>query len=265
MNTEITDKEKFNGWVLYDGDCRLCTGAARHFQSALARRHFKVLPLQTPWIRQAFALTDADLLREMRLLKPDGKSMGGVDALLEIARLAVPTQPILAGWVGMTGVVFILHFGLFHILSLVWRQAGVSASPVMQNPLLAKSLADFWGARWNTAFNELAFRFTYRPLRRWMAPGLTTLCVFVMSGLIHESVISLPAHGGYGLPTLYFLAQGFGIIAERSRYGQFIGLGRGARGWIFMLFILIGPVFWLFHLPFIINVILPMLKTIGAT
>ena len=193
------------------------------------------------------------------------KMVFGAGLLWGTTRIVFPFQPILAGWIGMIGIVFILHFGLFHLLSLLWRQAGVPATPVMQNPLLAKSLADFWGGRWNTAFNELAFRFTFRPLRRWTTPRVATLGVFILSGFIHELVISMPAWGGYGLPTLYFAIQGLGVIAERSRYGRAIGLGCGARGWIFMFFTLIGPLFWLFHPHFIIHVILPMLKSFGAT
>ena len=88
----------------------------------------------------------------------------------------------------------------------------------MQNPILATSLAEFWGRRWNTAFNELAFRFTFRPLRRMTTPVTATLLVFGLSGLIHELVISLPAGGGYGLPTIYFFIQGFGTVIERSAF-----------------------------------------------
>jgi predicted DCC family thiol-disulfide oxidoreductase YuxK len=84
--TEITDNEKFNGWVLYDGDCHLCTGMARSFRRLLAGRHFELLPLQTPWVRTRLALSDSQLLDEMRFLRPDGKFFGGANALLEIAR-----------------------------------------------------------------------------------------------------------------------------------------------------------------------------------
>jgi alginate O-acetyltransferase complex protein AlgI len=91
------------------------------------------------------------------------------------------------------------------------------------------------------------------------------LGVFILSGLIHDLVISLPARGGYGLPTLYFAIQGCGLVFERSTLGQRVGLGRGPRGRIFALGFTAGPAFWLFHPPFIRNVILPMLKAIGAT
>jgi predicted DCC family thiol-disulfide oxidoreductase YuxK len=193
------------------------------------------------------------------------KTLSGIVVLWEIARRALPGHPILAGWIGMTGIIFILHFGLFHVLSLAWRSVGIEAVPVMRSPMLARSLAEFWGKRWNTAFNELAFRFSFRPLRRATTPVAATLLVFLLSGLAHELVVSLPARAGYGLPTIYFLVQGLGMIAERTKTGRQIGLGRGVRGWTFTLIVAGAPACWLFHPPFIKNVILPMLHAIGAT
>lgn len=418
---------KTEGWVLYDGDCRFCVRLARCFRPWLASRYFELMPLQTPWVRTRLGLLDSDLLAGMRLLSPDGKVFGGVDALLAISRhywwtwplrqvarlpgtpkllrlgyewvarhrgcaggacvvaspagvktdnpqsfritpvlplLVLPLlvsgfrarlapwefmwamafalyagckwltfreavrrglnpgvprslgyllawpgmdaanfldpkqtpvkprskewiiamakvvfgavllwgitrteivdHPILAGWTGMIGAILILHFGLFHVLALVWRHAGVNATPLMDKPVLAHSLPEFWGRRWNTAFNELAFRFTFRPFMRLTGPTLAMLLTFGLSGLIHELVISVPARDGYGLPAAYFLTQGLGVLVERSRPGRWLGLGRGVRGWFFTLLVTAGPAFWLFHPPFIKNVILPMFKAIGA-
>jgi predicted DCC family thiol-disulfide oxidoreductase YuxK len=421
VNTEITENLKVDGWVLYDADCRICLGLAQRFQKLLAGRRLALLPLQTPWVKARLHLPEAQLLVEMRLLRPDGSYAGGADALLEISRhfwwawplgqigrapfinqllragyqwiaenrncvagkceikshvkqsrlldilplivlplLALgfskrfapwlfmwamafalyagckwltyrqtfrrgltlglprvliyllawpgmdaanflnrkkipakprtaewvfaalktglglilvwgiargflPAYPMFAGWVGMIGVVFILHFGLFHVLSLLWRRTGMEATPLMQNPIRATSLREFWGTRWNTAFHELAVRFAFRPLRRWTTPALATLLVFGLSGLIHELVISLPTRGGYGLPTLYFLIQGLGTIIECSPFGRGLGLGRGMRGWFFTLVVTVVPMVLLFPPPFINHVILPMLAAIGAT
>jgi hypothetical protein len=158
-----------------------------------------------------------------------------------------------------------LHFGAFHLLSAAWRSVGIDATPLMRNPLRSSSLAEFWGRRWNTAFHELASRFTFRPLRPLLGPGRAALLVFVISGLIHELVISLPARGGYGLPTGYFLLQGLGVAGERTPLGRRLGLGRGWRGWLFTMLATAGPAYWLFPPVFVRNVILPMLAVIGAT
>jgi len=103
-----------------------------------------------------------------------------------------------------------------------------------------------------------------REVKRTRAVTYATLAVFAISGLMHELVISLPAHGGYGLPTAYFILQGFGVLVERSRLGRRIGLGRGLRGWLFTLACAAGPAFWLFHPTFVRNVILPMLRAFGG-
>jgi hypothetical protein len=173
--------------------------------------------------------------------------------------------PLLTGWLGIIGGIIFVHFGCFHLLALVWRSAGVAADPVMRAPLLAKSLADFWGARWNTAFNILVQNLAFRPLARRTGVAWATLGVFLISGVIHDIVISLPARGGFGLPTGYFILQGMGVLIERSRLGRTLGLGDGLSGRLFMFVFTLGPAYWLFHPTFIHNVILQMLQAIGAT
>jgi predicted DCC family thiol-disulfide oxidoreductase YuxK len=193
------------------------------------------------------------------------KTLFGATLIWVVARAALAVSPLLAGWLGMVGLIFVLHFGTFHLLSLGWRSVGVNAMPVMQNPLRASSLAEFWGRRWNTAFHELATRFTFRPLRSVAGRAGATLLAFLVSGLIHELVISVPAQAGYGLPTGYFVLQGLGVAAEHTRLGRRLGLGRAWRGWLFTVVAAAGPAFWLFPPVFVRNVMLPMLAFIRAT
>ena len=193
-----------------------------------------------------------------------GKTLVGAVLIWLGARLFPLNEEMLIGWCGMVGIGLILHFGLFHLLSLAWRAAGVNAETLMHNPARAVSLAGFWGRRWNTAFHELVHRFMFRALSKRIGALSATLLVFLLSGMVHELVISVPARAGYGLPTGYFLIQGLGISAERTRFGRRLGLGRGVRGWSFTMFIAILPAGCLFHPPFIRNVILPMLRAIGA-
>ena len=158
-----------------------------------------------------------------------------------------------------------LHFGLFHLLALRWQRAGVNAEPLMRAPLRATSLADFWSERWNTAFNKLAHDLAFLSMARRTGVKAATVGVFLISGLVHEMVISVPARGGFGLPTAYFLLQALGVLAERSAWGRGAGLCRGWRGWLWTVAFTAGPAFWLFHPPFVHHVILPMLRLIGAT
>jgi alginate O-acetyltransferase complex protein AlgI len=186
----------------------------------------------------------------------------GILLLFVVARLT--TNPLVAGWIGMTGIVFILHFGLFDLLSVFWRSAGVDAKPIMNVPIKATSLTEFWGRRWNGAFNQLVLDIFFRRLSRAIGVMNATLIAFAVSGFIHELVISLPAGGGYGLPTAYFVLQGCGAVTQRSKLGRRIHLDRGFGGWIFTMLVTAGPVFWLFHPLFIRQVTLPFMQAIHA-
>ncbi|PYL86100.1 MAG: hypothetical protein DMF23_02000 [Verrucomicrobia bacterium] len=139
-----------------------------------------------------------------------GKTLLGVVLLFGVARFL--DQALLAGWIGMIGIILILHFGLFHLLAIGWRAAGLDAKPIMKAPLRSKSVSEFWGRRWNDAFNRLALDFVFRPLARRQGIRIATLAAFLVSGLVITAV----------------------------------------------------PAFWLFHPPFVRNVILPFMKAIGA-
>jgi hypothetical protein len=188
----------------------------------------------------------------------------GVICIWGVAHLIPADAPLLRGWAGMLGLVLLLHFGSFQLLALFWQMRGVAATPIMRSPLVSLSLAEFWGRRWNLGFRQLAHDLIFRPLRSRLGVAGAGFLVFVVSGMIHDLVISVPARGGYGLPTLYFTLQGAGVLVERTELGDKIGLGRGMRGWFFMALITAGPVFWLFHSRFVQIVVIPFLKAIRA-
>jgi alginate O-acetyltransferase complex protein AlgI len=181
-----------------------------------------------------------------------------------VARSVPPGLPLLRGWTSMLALILILHFGTFQLVALLWQSLRVKAKPIMSAPLRSTSLGEFWGKRWNLGFRQLAHELIFRPLYRRLGPDTAGLLVFVISGLIHDLVISLPARGGYGLPTLYFLLQGTGVTVERSRLGKRLGLGQGVRGWCFMMAFLVLPVFGLFHPWFVLRVILPFMQAFHA-
>ncbi len=188
----------------------------------------------------------------------------GVALLWVVARRVPDEFDLLRGWIGLFGLIFLLHFGSFHLIALFWQAVGIAAEPIMSNPILSKTLSEFWGKRWNLGFRQLAHDLIFRPLYKRTGVTPAGLLVFAASGLIHDLVISLPAHGGYGLPTGYFLLQGLGVTMERSALGKRLGLQQGATGWIFMAVVTAAPAFWLFHPPFVLRVILPFMHAIRA-
>jgi Membrane bound O-acyl transferase family len=172
---------------------------------------------------------------------------------------------IARGWIGMIGLTLVLHFGFLHVMSLGWRFRGVDAEPLMDFPIKASSLSDFWGRRWNRAFRDVAYAQIFRPLVGRVGVAWATIAVFIVSGLIHDLVISVPVRGGWGGPTLYFVLQGVGLLAERSRLGLRLGFGRGLTGRIVCVLFVVAPVGLLFHEPFVRRAILPTLAALGIT
>ncbi|MBP90400.1 MAG: hypothetical protein CMJ64_27455 [Planctomycetaceae bacterium] len=184
---------------------------------------------------------------------------GGV-LLWGVARLAMPLSPLAAGWIGMAGLLFMMHFGFFHLLSLSWREAGFDARPLMNAPILANSVSDFWSRRWNMAFRDAAYQLVFRPLSSRVGGVVAALAVFGVSGIVHDLVISLPAGAGFGLPTLYFAIQAVGFLCERRHPS----LRTSWPGRCLAIVIVLGPLPLLFHTPFVNAVVLPMLTAFGA-
>lgn len=192
------------------------------------------------------------------------KTALGVVLLWIFARHIPPQHDLIRGWIGLFGIVFLLHFGGFHLIALFWQAVGIDAEPIMKKPILSRTLSEFWGKRWNLGFRQLAHDLVFRPLHRSLGVAAAGFLVFLASGAIHDLVISLPARGGYGLPTGYFVIQGLGVTLERSAFGRRSGLQQGPTAWLFLLTVTAVPAFWLFHPPFVRNVILPFMRAIGA-
>jgi len=192
------------------------------------------------------------------------KTTLGAILLWVVPRSIAQGDPLLRGWLGMLGLILLLHFGTFDVVALVWQRLGVNAKPIMSAPLRSTSLGEFWGKRWNLGFRQLAHELVFRPLHRPLGAATASFLVFVASGLIHDLVISLPARAGYGLPTAYFVLQGAGVAIEHSGLGKRLDLGHGARGRLFTAVLVGGPAFGLFHPWFVVRVILPFMQAIHA-
>jgi predicted DCC family thiol-disulfide oxidoreductase YuxK len=65
------------GWVLYDGDCGICSRWVTSWGPALQRRGLAIAPLQTPWVQERTGLPVADLVSSIRLLQPNGQLLAG--------------------------------------------------------------------------------------------------------------------------------------------------------------------------------------------
>jgi hypothetical protein len=248
--------------------CKLVTWQLTQLSHAPVWRHVAYLVAWPGLDARAF-LDTRPLSREQRAgagewLFAFVKVCFGAALAWGITPLVPAEYPLPRAWIGMTGVVFVLHFGLFHVLSCAWRAVGVDAKPLMNWPVLATSVSEFWSKRWNLAFRDLTHRHVFRPLTaRWNArAGL--VAVFFFSGVVHDAVISVPAGAWYGVPTLYFVIQCGALLVERTKVAKRLGLGAGWRGRVFTAIVLLAPAWGLFHPPFARVVVLPFLTAIGA-
>ncbi|MGB0035336.1 MAG: DUF393 domain-containing protein [Candidatus Acidiferrales bacterium] len=98
VHTEITEAQttSFRGYVLFDGECPFCQRSAARMSRIFGSRGFEFLPLQTPWVRGFFHLSEDKLLGEMRLLLRNGESFGGADAIVELAKYVWWGWPLVA-------------------------------------------------------------------------------------------------------------------------------------------------------------------------
>jgi hypothetical protein len=186
----------------------------------------------------------------------------GVVMFVAAGRLLNMGWEVAGAWLGMVGFIVTVHCGVFHLLSCVWRSRGMDARTLMDRPIAARSLAEFWSRRWNRAFRDMGYAAVYRPLVRRFGSTAAILAVFLFSGIVHETVITLSAGAGYGLPTAYFLLQGLAVVMEDSSVGKRMGLGRGWLGRAFALVVIVAPLPLLFPPPFVEGVVVPFLQAV---
>lgn len=198
-------------------------------------------PARRDWLRAVFSLVVGTIL------------------IVGVApRYAEISKPV-SGWIGVAGLILMLHFGTLNLIALSWQVAGQNVSELMLAPEASCSLSEFWGQRWNTAFRDFSHQTIFRPLTRALGASVATLTVFVFSGLVHELAISIPARAGYGGSMVYFLLQWLGIVIERNAVRRGWRLRSGMRGWLYAACWILIPAGLLFHTPFMTSVIVPLL------
>jgi alginate O-acetyltransferase complex protein AlgI len=137
----------------------------------------------------------------------------------------------------LLGAALLVHFGLCDVLAGAWRLRGVAVERLFDRPWASESLSEFWGRRWNRAFSVVTRDWIYRPTSRRWGRGAGLLASFLFSGLLHDLLLSVPARGGWGLPTLYFLLHGVLTALE----------GRRRPGRLWTAFWVLAPLPLLFH------------------
>lgn len=74
------------GWILYDDSCGFCRRWIPFWANTLRRRGLDIAPLQADWVRARLGLTEAELLRDLRLLLADGSQVSGAEVYRYVMR-----------------------------------------------------------------------------------------------------------------------------------------------------------------------------------
>jgi hypothetical protein len=158
----------------------------------------------------------------------------------------------------LVGISLILHFGILNLSTAAWRALGVNVTELFRSPFRSKSLKEFWGKRWNIAFSEMTALVAYRPLKSKIGVEKAVIVSFLLSGLLHEIAISLPARDGYGLPMIYFAihACAMQLEAKSPLIQKITRHKRLSHLWVMTLLVLPMPL--LFHTAFMQHVLIPL-------
>jgi len=175
----------------------------------------------------------------------------GIAFILALAVSAPRLSDAVLGLAGTAALLLALHLGIASLLPWLIRWAGFPGPDLFRQPWASRSLAEFWGRRWNLAFVETMRCLLLRSFYRRLGRGGSQFAVFAVSGLLHELAISFPAGGGWGLPLGYFLLHG-ALVAVEKRF-RIVN-----RAWTW--FWVIAPAPWLFHEPFRRVLIVPFYR-----
>ena len=103
-------KTSVQGWVFYDGQCRICVQQADRWEPFFRRYGFKFAPQQEGWVQERLGLKDGQAANEMKVLTLQGEVRGGFDALLYLIQLLWWAKPLV--WVArIPGIIYLLRLG----------------------------------------------------------------------------------------------------------------------------------------------------------
>lgn len=146
-------------------------------------------------------------------------------------------------WTGGMVCVYALVDGGFGAVRIYYSLLGVHVPVLHRDPIVSKTIGEFWGQRWNRVVGGWLAEHCHRPLAARGHGALGVLAAFTVSALLH--VHFAWAGGGWRVGALmgsFFLVQGVLVLVERG-----IGVKRWpdlvARVWTITMMIGTTPIF----------------------
>ncbi|GDX80329.1 hypothetical protein LBMAG42_21400 [Deltaproteobacteria bacterium] len=151
--------------------------------------------------------------------------------------------PLLQRW-GCGTIGFYLSFeAIDRLARVLYGLVGFEVEPGQRMPIAARTIAEFWGIRWNSIVRRWLSAVAFLPLARRGRPVVGGLLAFALSALIHAYLL-LPAVGVRAAALMggFFLLQGVFVAIERA-----LGVARWPRplghAWTIVLFLASVPLF----------------------
>jgi hypothetical protein len=157
--------------------------------------------VRSPFFRWIWMLVPHDLRRDgyarggarpefrIGLLLSAAASLAAAYCFLRVAVFEAGAFTPPASWIVRYGAgVFVCYFGVEGALrsfEFLDRLFGLQPPVLHKHPILALSLAEFWGRRWNRVVGHWLFTALYRPIALAGRPALAVLAAFVGSAVLH--------------------------------------------------------------------------------
>ncbi len=151
---------------------------------------------------------------------------------LAIIYLAAPLIWLIGEWAST----------VFEVIALI--TSGKLIPPHHNSPPLSLTLTEFWSKRWNNWFYDWFHQVLFKTFKR--RPLMAIIITFLVSGIGHEVVISLPFFSltginVFGTMTAFFVFQGIGIIIDNRVFKKTQKRLRFIYMWFWLL--LFAPLF----------------------
>ena len=149
------------------------------------------------------------------LLQVLGAALGlaaGIILLRALFRVDWGGRPFFAEHVTKVVAFFLAVLSGLALAAASWRLLGGKGRDYMDNPVAARTPADFW-RRYNRNMHQFFLKDVLVSAGGLHHPARATLVVFGLSALIHEYLFSIAIGRVQGYQTAFFLLQGFAVAA----------------------------------------------------
>lgn len=120
-----------------------------------------------------------------------------------------------AAWVVCTATAVYAWFEVVSgVLRVGYLAFGVDVPTLQRNPIISRSLAEFWGQRWNRVMSGWLREFMFDPLARRRHPQLGLAAAFSASAAIHAWLFLALGTSAALMVAAYFLLQGAALFVE---------------------------------------------------